>query len=83
MPRPREWLSWSELLRLRRIYRIIRDEPPRCRCGNEDPNRFLFSYDPRQGRIRIRCTICGRQQSISEKHGWYLSEVDLMSHEEG
>ena len=82
MPRPREWLSWSELLRLRRIYQVLRDHSPRCKCGNDDPNRFLFSYDQRQGRIRIRCTICGRQQSLSEKHAWYASEIDLMSHKE-
>ncbi|MCD6537019.1 hypothetical protein J7L18_00170 [Candidatus Bathyarchaeota archaeon] len=42
----------------------------------------MFAYDPRQGRIRIRYAICGRQQSISEKHAWYASEIDLISHEE-
>jgi len=77
MPRPRKWLSWGELLRLRRIYQVLRDDPPRCKCGNEDPERFLFWYDPRQGRIRIRCTVCSRQQSRGERHEWYVSQIDL------
>ena len=84
MPRPRKWLSWKELLQFRRIYQILRDYPLRCKCGNEDLNRFLFWYDQHYGRIRIRCTVCGRQQMLGEKHGWFLSEIDLVrpDHEE-
>ena len=74
--RPRKWLTWKEILNIRRIYQVIRDNAPVCQCGNDELKNFLFFPDPLQARIRIRCLICNRQKTLNEKHEWYAKWIE-------
>ena len=75
--RPQTWLTWSEILDIRRIYQVMNKGFYRCDCGNNDPANFTYHWQKKEHVLRLKCVKCLRQNRINSQHDWFCSGHDF------